>query len=163
SALARDTGFRLGIRNGEPEGDRVAMTVGQLAVVATATTAAPEAAAASIGLWDNAFDAAGTVQNGAAEAANFVGADTQRFFFRLPDASRAGQGTAGTEWRTVRENGEGQSAPANLTLTLVEDAATQGVFLSRAVMLVTDEDDQNQPTHTGLAGGGVVARNAAGH
>src|SRR5262249_42686252 len=85
SALGGDTGFFLGINGVEPEGDRVTVTVGHLDVLDAASAVA---AFMPIGLWDNAFDAAGNVANAAAEATNFAGADTRRFFLRLRDASR---------------------------------------------------------------------------
>ena len=163
SSLGADTGFLLGIRNLEPEGDRVAATVGQLDLVDTATPAAPPVTFVRIGLWDNAFNAAGTVVNNADEANNFVGADSRRFFFRLRDASQAGQNSVPLEWRTVRENGDDFFTPARPTVTLVESPPGSGLFLSRGVMLVTDFVDQDQGTHSGLAGGGIQPRNQPDH
>jgi hypothetical protein len=168
SALAADSGLLLGIRNVEPEGDRVAVTVGQLDVVDTATAAAPVATFVRVGLWDNAFDAAGNVLNTAVAANNFVGADTRQFFLRLRDASRAGTGNVNVEWRTLAENGDEFFTPADRRLTLIEDPATAGVFLSQSVMLVTDDDDQNQGTHSGLPaalpdGNTVRARGQSNH
>ncbi|MCW2702686.1 MAG: hypothetical protein JWQ37_681 [Blastococcus sp.] len=165
SGLAGETGFLLGLSGIEPEGDRVTMTVGHLEVLDAAsavTTFLP------IGLWDNAFDAAGTVANAAAEAANFAGADTRRFFLRLRDASRAGLGSADVEWRTVQENDDDLLTPADRRVTLVETAAKSGLFVSRGLLLVTDGDDQNQGTHSGLPAGlpdaGVVrARGQSNH
>jgi hypothetical protein len=53
----------------------------------------------------------------------------------------------------IDENGNNFEAPANLTISLVETAASSGVFISRALMLVTDDDDFNQSTHSGLPAG----------
>jgi outer membrane protein OmpA-like peptidoglycan-associated protein len=160
SLLGGETGFHLGLSGVEPEGDRVTMTVGRLEVVETATAAAPAVTSVRIGLWDHAFDATGKVADAdQAEAANFVGADSRRFYFRLRDASRAGKRGTDVEWRTVQENGDDFSflyprqpvpPPGDRHLTLVESAAGSGVFISRAVMLVTDEDDLNQVTPAGL-------------
>jgi outer membrane protein OmpA-like peptidoglycan-associated protein len=168
STLSSDTGFLLGIRDVEPEGDRIAATVGQVDLVATPTAVAPTATFARVGLWDNAFDVAGAVLNTAVDANHFVGADTRRFFLRVRDASRAGTASLDVEWRTVGENGDGIATPADTRLTLVPDAAGSSVFLSRAVLLVTDDDDQNQATHSGLPAGlpdgaTVRARNQSNH
>ncbi|WP_322748769.1 MULTISPECIES: OmpA family protein [unclassified Frankia] len=150
SPLGGDTGFHLGLAGIEPEGDRATMTVGRLDVVEAATAAAPAVTSVRVGLWDHAFDAAGIVAIGQAENANFVGADSRRFYFRLRDVSRSGSGATDIEWRTVRENGDDFFTPTDRHLTLVESAAGSGVFISRAVLLVTDEDDQNQVTPSGL-------------
>jgi hypothetical protein len=165
SALAGDTGFFLGLNGIEPEGDRVTVTVGHLEVL---DAAGAVATSMPIGHWDNAFDAAGNVANGAAEPANFAGADTRRFFIRLRDASRTGTGSTDVEWRTVQENDDDLFTPADRRVTLVETAANSGLFVSRALLLVTDNDDQNQGTHSGLPAGlpdaGLVrARNQSNH
>jgi outer membrane protein OmpA-like peptidoglycan-associated protein len=91
SVAARDSGYRLGIRNVEPDGDNVAVTTLQIDMVTTANAAAPNVAFTRMGLWDNAFRADGTVFNDAAEADNFVGADSRRFFIRAQDPSRQAQ------------------------------------------------------------------------
>jgi outer membrane protein OmpA-like peptidoglycan-associated protein len=165
SALGGDTGFLLGLSGIEPEGDRVTMTVGHLELL---NASGAVVNFARIGLWDNAFDAAGVVANAAAEANNFAGADTRRFFLRLRDASRSGTGSADVEWRTVQENDDDFFTPTDRRVTLVETAAGSGLFDSRGLLLVTDEDDQNQGTHSGLPAGlpdsGVVrARNQSNH
>ena len=168
SAAPRDVGFQLGLRGVEDDGDRVAVTVIQLQMITAATAAAPAATFTRIGLWDNAFRAAGTVFNEQAEADNFVGADTRRFHIRVQDASQRGAGHINAEWHAVDENGNDFHVPADRTITLVEDAANQGVFMSRALMMVTDAIDHNQGTHSGLAAGlpdaGVVRnRNQSNH
>lgn len=150
SALGGETGFFLGLAGIEPEGDRATITVGHL----ESLNAASEVTGfVPIGLWDHAFDAAGNVVNAAAEAENFAGADTRRFFLRLRDASRSGTGSTDIEWRTVRENGQDFFTPADRRVTLVETAANSGLFVSRGLLLVTDNDDQNQSTHSGLPAG----------
>ena len=166
SALGGETGFFLGLASIEPEGDRVTITVGHLESLDAANAVT---GFVPIGLWDHAFDAAGNPPaNAAAEANNFVGADTRRFFLRLRDASRSGTRSTDIEWRTVQENGQDFFAPADRRITLVETAANSGLFVSRGLLLVTDNDDQNQGTHSGLPAGlpdsGVVRnRNQSNH
>jgi len=93
----------LGLQGVEPDGDRVAITVIQLDIVAAAADDSPAATFVRFGLWDDAFDpATGNLRNNAAEAQNFVGSDSRHFFFRLRDASRAG--TATIRWRTLFAN-----------------------------------------------------------
>jgi len=161
STAARDAGFQLGLQGIEPDGDRVAMTVIELDVVATAVANAPAATFVRFGLWDDAFDpATGNLRNAAAENQNFIGSDSRHFFFRLRDASRAG--TATFRWRTLFANDAADDAPAppeSQDLTLTETAPGSGVFLSRAVFLVTDDVDRAQATDSGLAAGDVGQRN----
>jgi outer membrane protein OmpA-like peptidoglycan-associated protein len=161
SAAARDTGFQLGLQGVEPDGDRVAITVIQLDVVAAAAANDPATTFVRIGLWDNAFDpATGNLRNNAAEAQNFIGSDTRHFFFRLRDPSRAG--TATVRWRTLfanDANDDPRTPAGNQDLTVTETAAGSGVFLSRAVMLVTDDVDRAQATDSGLTAGDVGLRN----
>ncbi|HVG38477.1 MAG TPA: peptidoglycan-binding protein, partial [Pyrinomonadaceae bacterium] len=45
---------------------------------------------ARMGLWDRAFDAAGAVLNNEAEADNFIGADSRRFYLRVRDTTANG-------------------------------------------------------------------------
>ena len=168
SAAVRDTGFRLGIRNLEPDGDRVAITIVQIDAVTTSTATAPAATATRIGLWDNAFRADGTVFNDEAAVNNFVGADSRQFFIRVRDASQIGVKPINVEWRALAENDDDFHAPIDKKLTLVESAADPGVFISRALMLVTDDDDHQQGTHSGLPAGlpdaGIVrARDQSNH
>jgi outer membrane protein OmpA-like peptidoglycan-associated protein len=150
SALGGDTGFFLGLSGIEPEGDRVTMTVGHLEVLDASGALVNFA---QIGLWDNAFDAGGAVLNAEAEANNFAGADTRRFFLRLRDASRAGKGSTDVEWRTVQENDDDFFTPKDLRVTLIENPLGSSQFVSRGLLLVTDESDQNQGTHSGLPAG----------
>lgn len=122
------------------------------------TAATPAATAVRIGLWDRAFDnATGAVRNNVAEAANFVGADTRRFYFRLRDPSASGE--VQINWRTAFGDGTTDHAPPSQALTLTETGAGTGVFLSRAVMVVTDDDDRRQPTNSGLPAGHAEAGN----
>ena len=154
SALAGESGFFLGLAGIEPEGDRVSVTVGHLDFLDTGTAAAPAVAFTRIGLWDHAFNAAGVVAfNVAAEASNFVGADTRHLFLRLRDASRAGFGSTLVEWRAVQENDDELFPPADHRVTLVETGPKSGLFISRALLLVTDEDDYGQANHSGLPAG----------
>ncbi len=161
SAGPRDTGLQLGIQALEPDGDRVNITVIQVEV--TDRNVAAGVNFVRFCLWDNAFNAAGTLFNNQAEANNFIGADTRRFHIRVRDALARGNATATANWRTTNRTGNNLDAPANQSVTLVETPANSGTFISRGLMLVTDTRDQNQGTHTGLVGGAVVARGANNH
>ncbi|MCH7814895.1 MAG: hypothetical protein IID40_12845, partial [Planctomycetes bacterium] len=101
------------------------------------------------GLWDNAFSAAGAVLNGAAENANFVGSDSRRFYFRVQDPS-ATTASVDINWKTLDRTRADEDAPASMVLTLLETAADSKVFVSKAVMLVTETDDRDQATDSGL-------------
>ncbi|MCB0082127.1 MAG: peptidoglycan-binding protein, partial [Caldilineaceae bacterium] len=168
STAVRDSGFQLGIRNVEADGDRVLMTTVQSDMVTSATATAPAATFVRFGLWDNAFRANGALFNDAAEANNFIGADMRRFFIRVRDVSQQGAGHINARWHAVDQTGANFQVPADRTITLIETAANSGVFLSRALMLVTDQDDHNQNTHTGLPAGipdgnTIRARNQSNH
>lgn len=116
-----------------------------------------------MGLWDNAFDPptapplteGGVLLNDAAEEKNFVGADTRRFYLRVFDPDRAGQ--VKVDWRTLREDDSNLDRPADQSVTLLETQTGSGVFVSRALMLVTDADDQKQETDSGLPAGNANA------
>ena len=153
SAAVRDTGFQLGVENLEPDGDRIPMTVIQLEFVNAPSTAAPAATFARIGLWDNAFRPDGTVFNEEAEANNFVGADSRRFFIRIRDISQQGKSRINAEWFATDGAGNGINIPTDKHITLLETAPNSAIFISRALMLVTDDDDHKQETHSGLAAG----------
>jgi hypothetical protein len=110
----------------------------------------PPAALVRIGLWDRAFNTSGNVRNGVADAANFIGRDSRRFYFRVRDPGAAGN-TVDIEWRTLLANGTVDDAPANARLTLTQTAAGSHVFVSRAVMLVSNDLDVAQATNSGLS------------
>jgi hypothetical protein len=109
----------------------------------------PTAALVRIGLWDRAFAASGSLRNAVAEASNFIGRDSRRFYFRVRDPGAAGT-TVSIEWRTLLANGSDDDAPANARLTLTQTAAGSKVFVSKAVMLVTNDLDAGQATNSGL-------------
>jgi len=161
SANPRDTGLQLGIQTLESDGDRVNITVIQVEV--TDRNVAAGVNFVRFGLWDNAFRTNGTLFNNQVEANNFIGADTRRFHIRVRDVLSRGNATVIANWRTTNAAGNNLDAPANQSVTLVETPANSGTFISRGLMLVTDTQDQNQGTHTGLAGGAVVARGANNH
>ncbi|MEZ4706875.1 MAG: peptidoglycan-binding protein [Caldilineaceae bacterium] len=150
SAAVRDSGFQLGIRNVEADGDRVLMTTVQIDMAETAAVGAPAITFTRFGLWDQAYDAAGNLNNNAAEANNFVGADRRRFHLRVRDASVT-TGSLSINWKTLRSNRTDLDAPASQLLTLPETGAGARLFISRGVMLVTDDTDAAQSTHSGLA------------
>jgi outer membrane protein OmpA-like peptidoglycan-associated protein len=125
----------------------------------------PVATALMFGIWDNAYDAARAVRNDAAEASNFVGSDRRRFYIRVSDRGATGS-TITARWRTLTAGGSDDDAPASQNVTLTETAAGSKVFVSRALMLVTDDTDVDQPTHSGLATGpdaGVRNRGQSNH
>jgi len=104
-----------------------------------------------IGHWDHAFQATGAVFNNEAEADNFVGADTRRFYLRVRDT--AATGSVNVNWRTLDGSGNNLDAPADQSVTLLETGPGTKVFSSKALMLVTGVDDQRQSTHSGLPAG----------
>lgn len=143
------------------------VTIVQVEVTRTAGAAAAAATSVQVGLWDNAFDEnTGKLRNGVAEVDNFVGSDTRRFYFRVRDPSANG-GEVAISWRTRFDSGTDDDAPASQRLSLLETAPGSHVFVSRAVMLVTDDDDRNQATNSGLPGGhpqaGSRARGTSNH
>lgn len=156
SAAVRDTGFQLGIQNVEVEGDRVAMTATELAATELATAAAPPLTFTRFGLWDNAYDAAGNVQNAVPEASNFVGADRRKFHLRV--TGPLGLSSLTVDWKTLRadrvtnDDAPPPATPADspLRITLPAIAAGSPTFISRGLMLVTDNTDRNFPTDSGL-------------
>lgn len=151
SPAVRNTGFRLGVQGGEADGDRVNMTAVQVEMVATPTAAAAAATFVRMGLWDNAFNAAGVLFNQLAEANNFAGADSRKVHIRVRDAAARTTGSVQADWRTQNQANNNLDAPANPDITLVEVAATQGTFISRGLLLVSDNQDRDQTTHSGLA------------
>jgi hypothetical protein len=119
------------------------------------------------GLWDNAFSkitpptgtatpATPTLNNDNAEASNFVGSDSRRFYFRICDPSAIGDPTkvqtVSVDWFTLNYDGTNDDHLATDTITLTETAAGSGIFASKALMLVTDDVDNGQATNTGLDG-----------
>jgi len=110
----------------------------------------PPVALVRIGLWDRAFDASGNLNNAAAEATNFIGRDSRRFYFRVRDRRATGN-TVSIEWRTVLANGSNDDAPVDARLTLTQTAAGSHVFVSKAVMLVSNDLDAGQATDSGLS------------
>jgi outer membrane protein OmpA-like peptidoglycan-associated protein len=125
-------------------------------VIAIPTGVAPALTFTRLGLWDNAFrapgDPKGLIFNEELEADNFTGADSRRFHIRITDATAKNAGHVQVDWKTLDQNNNDFDAPATKDITLVETPANSGVFISRGLMLVTDADDQNQPTHSGLSG-----------
>lgn len=127
----------------------VTIRIVQLEVVATANAAVPALTSLRVGLFDHAFDSAtGNLLNDLADATNFVGADSRRFFFRVGDSKAAGK--IQLNWRTAFANSTNDDAPVSQVVTLTESGAGTGLFFSKAVMLVTDDVDVNQTTNSGL-------------
>lgn len=111
---------------------------------------APVATALMFGLWNDAYDGAGDIRNGAAAADSFVDRDQRRFYLRVNDPS-ATTGTVSVNWRTVDGSAADVDAPANATITLTRVAP--GIFVSRALILVTNTVDTGLQVHSGLASG----------
>lgn len=109
----------------------------------------PVATFVRIGVWDNGYDAAENVRNNLNEDQNFVGADLRRFYFRVRDPQATGNQVT-INWKTLKADKSDDDAPASQALTLLETSAGSKVFVSKAVMLVTDDTDLNQPTNSGL-------------
>lgn len=112
--------------------------------------AAPVAEFVRFGIWDKAYDASVNVKNAAAENANFVGDSFRRFYFRVRDP-RATTPSVSVDWKTLKKDGSDDDAPASQVLTLSETAPGSKVFVSKAVILVTDDTDCDQPTNSGLS------------
>jgi hypothetical protein len=104
-----------------------------------------------MGLWDHAFDSTGAVLNKTDEKDNFAGADTRRFYIRVRDTAASNRVTV--KWRTLKQDGTDLDAPASQDLTLQETSNGSHVFVSRALMLVSEENDQKQSCDSGLPSG----------
>ncbi|MGH4002080.1 MAG: peptidoglycan-binding protein [Pseudonocardiaceae bacterium] len=150
SALAADTGLQLGLDGVEPDGDHVRSTVVQVELARLGTEAAPAVTVARFGVWDRAYDAAGNVRNLEAEADNFIGLDARRLHFRVRDVAGT-TAQADVQWRSLLANRADDDAPPSQLLSLPETVAGSQVFISRGVMLVADNTDRDQETHSGLA------------
>jgi len=128
--------------------------------------AAPVTTFVGMGLWNAAYDGAGNVRNGQAETDNFVGSDRHRFYLRVHDPA-ATTPTVTASWRTLLSNLRDDDALANQTVTLTATAPGSKVFVSKALMLVTDDTDASQSTHSGLAAphpdAGLRARGQSNH
>ena len=112
----------------------------------------PVATALMFGLFDQGYDrTTQNLLNGAAETANFVGTDVRRFYLRVRDAAATGP-TVTARWRTADGSGANDDAPADQTITLSRSAA--GIYVSRALILVTNEVDLALRVHSGLTSGG---------
>lgn len=131
----------------------------------TVDGSAPVATALRLGLWDQAYDAAGDIRNGPGEADNFVGSDRRRFYIRVRDPGAAAS-TVTASWRTLDAAGGDDDAPPNASVTLNETAPGSKVFVSRALMLVSDNIDAAQQTHSGFTSGpdtGLRSRGQSNH
>lgn len=130
-------------------------------------SAAPVATAVRFGLWDRAYTTANAaaVRNGAAEADNFVGSDMRRFYLRVRDTGAAGSTVIAT-WRTLDALGAADDQPFDSQVTLTETAAGSKIYVSRALMLVADDVDAAQQTHSGFTSGsdaGLRSRGQSNH
>lgn len=111
---------------------------------------APVATFVRFGIWNHAYDVHGDILNGQNEADNFVGSERRRFYIRVRDPAAATQ-RVDAKWKTLLADGTtDDDAPASQIVTLTETAAGSHVFVSKALMLVTDDTDAKQDTHSGL-------------
>jgi outer membrane protein OmpA-like peptidoglycan-associated protein len=111
--------------------------------------AAPVATAVMFGLWDDAYTG-GNIRNGASPADSFVDRDRRRFYLRVTDPA-ATAATVTADWRTVDGAGANDDAPAVQSITLTR--AAKGVYVSRALILVTNAVDLALEVHSGLTAG----------
>jgi hypothetical protein len=121
---------------------------------------------ARFGLWDKAFGPGPDylVRNGAAEADNFIGSDRRRFYIKVHGPRLDGAALPGSiqvDWFTTKPDGSDDDHPANGLLTLEQTAPGSNAYISKAVMLVTDETDAKQETNDGH--GNMVQRNQPNH
>lgn len=132
----------------------------------------------AIGLWDHAFGPftaataatafteGANLRNGAAAIDNFVGHDSRRFYFRVTNPAAVHNkdivediSASDFTWHTdTTEDGVDiiDDMPANAGLTLRETGPGTGVFVSKPVMLVTDDVDKAVPTHSGYTDPGFI-------
>ncbi len=127
-----------------------------------------------IGLWDNAWrdgqqQNPGTLYNDQQENQNFIGRDSRKFYIRVTDedAAQRNAATVTVRWGTLRTDHQNNNTvedddfpQADLTLTGVPNTAT---YYSEALLLVTDDEDAAQATHSGLALGGLCQRGNLDH
>jgi outer membrane protein OmpA-like peptidoglycan-associated protein/peptidoglycan hydrolase-like protein with peptidoglycan-binding domain len=128
---------------------QVTIRVVLVQAIATAVAGAPALTFVRFGIWDNAYDPGGNVNNNAADANNFIGSDKRKFHLRVSDPTAAGTRVS-LNWKTLTAGGGDDDAPASQVLTLTELTPGSKVFVSKAVMLVTDDTDRNFPTHSGF-------------
>jgi outer membrane protein OmpA-like peptidoglycan-associated protein len=154
STAARDAVFQLTLQGQPDPVDFVNVTVVEVDVIDQPNNAAPAATFARMGLWDKAFRAPGSpgglLFNDAAEANNFAGADSRKFHLRVRDMASRNAGHVNVDWRTLDASTADLDNPLNNFISLVENPANSGVFISRGLLLVSDNDDRNQPTHHGV-------------
>lgn len=122
----------------------------------------PVATALMYGLWDQAYDGNGNVRNNAAETDNFVGLDRRRFYIRVTDPG-ATAATVTARWHSLNAARRADDAPATRSVTLTETAPGSHVYVSRALMLVSDDTDAAQRTHSGLTGPAGLVRARGQH
>lgn len=114
----------------------------------TIGTSEPAATSVDFGLWDHAYDPTGTVITSADVAQDFISGDSRRFYFRVRHAEAAGSKFVTMEWWALYADNKRLDSPSVPTLTLTE--IEPGVFVSSAVMLVSERSDVYQATHSQL-------------
>lgn len=119
-----------------------------------------------MGLWERAFEGRGhhegmwrppsELRNGSAEEDHFVGCDPRRFYVRVVDRA-AHASTVSVQLRTSSPDGHVRDANGGhdaITCTAV--AGHPGVFVSRALMIVSSRVDLQVAVHSGdIPGGGL--------
>lgn len=128
------------------------------------------AASVRVGLWDHAWDAGnGALLNGAPGAPSFIDDDARPFFIRVFDDHAAANGLGvAVQWWTRRTDAQNNNQVEDddhplVSSVILERVQNTGEYHSPALMLVTDDEDAAQPTHTGVQGGMVVAPGVVGH
>lgn len=140
-------GLRLDPLTELQEGDQVNVSPIPIELVHDGNPASPATGFVRMGLWDDAFDVLNLPALGIDLPllnAGFIDNDSRRFHIRVQDPARAGQGHVNVSWGTTDDN------PNNPQITLVEHGGNPGIFSSRALMLVSDEDDRQVRTDSGL-------------
>ena len=82
------------------------------------------------------------MRNGQPENDNFVGLDRHRFYIRVRDPA-ATTPTVRASWRTLLGNLRDDDAPASQQVTLTAMSPPLNAFVSKALMLATDDTDAN--------------------
>jgi hypothetical protein len=126
----------------------------------------PVATELQLGLFDNFFEFVsatnGRFLDSVSESDNWVGGDSRRFYLRVVDAGAKGRKflEADVEWWTSFANNNNRDHAAHEVeddppskLSLFEVAGKPGVFVSRGLTIVCDDEDRGLKTNSGIAAG----------
>jgi len=126
-----------------------------------------------MGLYDNLEDmsSGARAMMDASEPDNYVGGDSRRFYIRVVDAAAKGRKflEADVEWWTSFANNDRRDRGAHEVeddppskLSMFEVAAKPGVFVSRGLMIVDDNEDRGLPTNSGVPAGHPLSASHGG-